>query len=61
MVLHNINLVARPGQKIAFVGGTGAGKTTVANLINRFYTFFNICHGIPSKDDKGNIILQMCQ
>ena len=37
MVLHNINLVARPGQKIAFVVGTGAGKTTVANLINRFY------------------------
>jgi ATP-binding cassette subfamily B protein len=36
-VLHNISLYARPGQKIAFVGSTGAGKTTVTNLINRFY------------------------
>ena len=36
-VLHNITLYARPGQKIAFVGGTGAGKTTITNLINRFY------------------------
>ncbi len=36
-VLHNITLYAEPGQKIAFVGGTGAGKTTVTNLINRFY------------------------
>lgn len=37
MVLHNINLYAKPGQKIAFVGSTGAGKTTITNLINRFY------------------------
>ena len=36
-VLKNINLYAKPGQKIAFVGSTGAGKTTVTNLINRFY------------------------
>lgn len=36
-VLHNINLYAKPGQKIAFVGATGAGKTTITNLINRFY------------------------
>lgn len=36
-VLHSIDLYARPGQKIAFVGSTGAGKTTVTNLINRFY------------------------
>lgn len=36
-VLHNISLYAEPGQKIAFVGSTGAGKTTITNLINRFY------------------------
>lgn len=36
-VLKNINLFAKPGQKIAFVGSTGAGKTTITNLINRFY------------------------
>ena len=36
-VLHNIDLYATPGQKIAFVGSTGAGKTTITNLINRFY------------------------
>lgn len=36
-VLNNINLYAKPGQKIAFVGSTGAGKTTITNLINRFY------------------------
>jgi ATP-binding cassette subfamily B protein len=36
-VLKNINVIARPGQKIAFVGSTGAGKTTITNLINRFY------------------------
>ena len=36
-VLHSINLYGRPGQKIAFVGSTGAGKTTITNLINRFY------------------------
>ncbi|MDY6104097.1 MAG: ABC transporter ATP-binding protein [Acetatifactor sp.] len=37
MVLHNVDLFAHPGQKIAFVGSTGAGKTTITNLINRFY------------------------
>lgn len=37
IVLHNIKLYATPGQKIAFVGSTGAGKTTITNLINRFY------------------------
>jgi ATP-binding cassette, subfamily B, multidrug efflux pump len=37
MILHNITLYAKPGQKMAFVGATGAGKTTVTNLINRFY------------------------
>jgi ATP-binding cassette subfamily B protein len=37
MVLHDIKLFATPGQKIAFVGSTGAGKTTITNLINRFY------------------------
>lgn len=36
-VLHDINLYAKPGQKVAFVGSTGAGKTTITNLINRFY------------------------
>ena len=37
MVLHNLTLYAKPGQKLAFVGSTGAGKTTITNLINRFY------------------------
>ncbi len=37
MILHDIELYAKPGQKIAFVGSTGAGKTTITNLINRFY------------------------
>lgn len=37
IVLHNVSLYAKPGQKIAFVGSTGAGKTTITNLINRFY------------------------
>ncbi|MFP3154744.1 ABC transporter ATP-binding protein/permease [Lachnospiraceae bacterium ZAX-1] len=37
MVLHDVTLYAKPGQKIAFVGATGAGKTTITNLINRFY------------------------
>ena len=41
-VLHDINLFAKPGQKIAFVGATGAGKTTITNLINRFY---DVQHG----------------
>lgn len=37
MILHSITLYAKPGQKVAFVGATGAGKTTITNLINRFY------------------------
>ncbi len=37
IVLHNIDMYAQPGQKIAFVGATGAGKTAITNLINRFY------------------------
>ena len=36
-VLKNVTLYAKPGQKVAFVGATGAGKTTITNLINRFY------------------------
>ena len=38
IVLHNVTLFAEPGQKVAFVGATGAGKTTITNLINRFYS-----------------------
>ena len=45
-ILKGISLYAKPGQKIAFVGSTGAGKTTITNLINRFYDI---------DDDKGNI------
>lgn len=37
VILKNISLYAKPGQKIAFVGSTGAGKTTITNLLNRFY------------------------
>ena len=37
LVLHDVSIYAKPGQKIAFVGATGAGKTTITNLINRFY------------------------
>lgn len=54
-VLHNINLTANPGEKIAFVGGTGAGKTTITNLLNRFYdiTAGSITYdGIDIKDIK---------
>lgn len=47
-VLHNISLYAKPGQKIAFVGSTGAGKTTVTNLLNRFY---DIKEGTITIDD----------
>ena len=52
-VLFDINLTAYPGQKIAFVGGTGAGKTTITNLINRFYSIQDgsiTCDGISVKD-----------
>ena len=37
IVLHDVSLYAKPGEKVAFVGATGAGKTTITNLINRFY------------------------
>ncbi len=52
-ILKNINLYAHPGQKIAFVGSTGAGKTTITNLINRFYDIDEgsiTIDGIPVKD-----------
>ena len=49
-VLKNITLHARPGQKIAFVGSTGAGKTTVTNLINRFYDVWEGSIRIDGKD-----------
>lgn len=42
-ILHDISLYAKPGQKIAFVGSTGAGKTTITNLINRFYDVTSGC------------------
>ena len=54
-VLHNINLFAEPGQKVAFVGATGAGKTTITNLINRFYDVQEgtiTYDGIPVKNIK---------
>lgn len=47
LILKNISLYAKPGQKIAFVGSTGAGKTTITNLINRFY---EINHGMITFD-----------
>ena len=47
-VLHNVTLYAKPGQKVAFVGSTGAGKTTITNLINRFY---DIAGGKSRYDD----------
>ena len=52
-VLHDVNVYARPGQKVAFVGATGAGKTTITNLINRFYEIQNgsiTYDGIDIKD-----------
>ncbi len=49
VVLNNISLYAKPGQKIAFVGSTGAGKTTITNLLNRFY---DINEGIITIDGK---------
>ena len=58
MILKNISLYAKPGQKIAFVGSTGAGKTTITNLINRFYdiqsgeiTYDGIDIKLINKDD----------
>ena len=40
-VLHDVSVYAEPGQKVAFVGATGAGKTTITNLINRFYNMLS--------------------
>ena len=54
-VLHNISLYAEPGQKVAFVGATGAGKTTITNLINRFYDIADgtiTYDGIPVREIK---------
>ena len=59
IVLHNITMDAKPGQKIAFVGSTGAGKTTITNLINRFYDIQDgkiRCDGINiNKIKKGDL------
>ena len=56
-VLHDITLYAKPGQKVAFVGSTGAGKTTITNLINRFYDIQSgeiTYDGIPVREIKKN-------
>jgi ATP-binding cassette subfamily B protein len=61
LVLKNVNLYAKPGQKIAFVGSTGAGKTTITNLINRFYDISQgqiTYDGIDIKDIKKNALRQ---
>lgn len=55
-ILHDINLYAEPGQKIAFVGATGAGKTTITNLVNRFY---DIADGVITYD--GIDIKRICK
>ena len=52
VILKNISLYARPGQKIAFVGSTGAGKTTITNLLNRFYDIDSGSITIDGKDIK---------
>ena len=69
-ILHDVSLYAKPGQKIAFVGSTGAGKTTITNLINRFYDVQKgrvIYDGIDVRDIKKDdlrhslgIVLQRC-
>ena len=59
IVLKNISLYAKPGQKIAFVGSTGAGKTTVTNLLNRFYDIDEgtiTIDGVNIKDIKRNVL-----
>lgn len=58
-VLKNISLYAKPGQKIAFVGSTGAGKTTITNLLNRFYDINGgsiTIDGVDVKDYKKNVL-----
>ncbi len=59
LVLKNISLYAKPGQKIAFVGSTGAGKTTITNLLNRFYDIHSgsiTIDGVDIKDYPRNIL-----
>ena len=61
MILKNISLYAKPGQKIAFVGSTGAGKTTITNLINRFYDVQGgtvVYDGIDVRKIKKDVALQ---
>ena len=61
IVLHNISLYAKPGQKIAFVGSTGAGKTTVTNLLNRFYDIEQgtiTIDGVPLKESQRDVLRQ---
>ncbi len=56
-ILYDVSLYAEPGQKVAFVGSTGAGKTTITNLINRFYDIMSgdiTYDGIPVKDIRKN-------
>ena len=67
-ILHDINLFAKPGQKIAFVGSTGAGKTTITNLINRFYdiesgmiTYDGIDVKLIKKDDLRRSLAEVLQ
>ena len=58
-ILKNISLYAKPGQKIAFVGSTGAGKTTVTNLLNRFYDIESgeiTIDGVPIKQIKRDVL-----
>jgi len=58
-ILKNISLYAKPGQKIAFVGSTGAGKTTVTNLLNRFYDIEEgeiTIDGVPLKNIKRDVL-----
>lgn len=60
-VLKNISLYAKPGQKIAFVGSTGAGKTTITNLLNRFYDIKDgkiTIDGVDIKDIKRDVLRQ---
>ena len=60
IVLHDINMYAKPGQKVAFVGATGAGKTTITNLINRFYDIQDGKIGISiCEDDKLDLALDL--
>ncbi len=62
-ILNDVTLYAKQGQKIAFVGSTGAGKTTIINLINRFYDIQSgsiTYDGIDIKDIKGRLKKVTC-